>query len=62
MSLFTSVILQKGKSSANNFDPEFTKEPVELSPVENDIVDAIGIEVFEGFSFANPDYFVSTSS
>ena len=57
---FVSVSLQKGKKSASNFDPEFTKEAVKLSPVENAVVAAIEPEVFDGFSFTNPEYFVSS--
>jgi len=54
------LLLQKGKKSASNFDPEFTKEAVKLSPVEKAVVAAIEPEVFDGFSFTNPEYFISS--
>ncbi len=57
--LFVFLInFQKGKKSASNFDPEFTKEAVKLSPVEAAVVAAIEPEVFDGFSFTNPEYFL----
>ena len=48
---------QKGKKSVSNFDPEFTKEPCRLSPVDQNVIAAIEEEVFEGFSFTNPEMF-----
>ena len=50
---------QKGKKSANNFDPEFTKETTNLSPVDPQVVAAIAPEVFDGFSFTNPELYGS---
>jgi len=41
----------------SNFDPEFTKEPCRLSPVDQNVIAAIEEEVFEGFSFTNPELF-----
>jgi len=52
--------LQKDKTSVENFDPEFTREPVKLSLVEASVVEAIEPEVFEGFTFTNPEYYVSS--
>lgn len=48
---------QKGKKSVSNFDPEFTKEPCRLSPVDHNVIAAIEDEVFDGFSFTNPQMF-----
>ena len=45
-------------TSASNFDPEFIKEVCRLSPVDPTIIAAIEPEVFEGFSFTNPDVYV----
>lgn len=50
--------MQRGKKSAGNFDPEFTKEPCRLSPVDTTVIAAIEPEVFEGFSFTNPELFI----
>lgn len=58
MTLLCILILQRGKKSASNFDPEFTKEPCRLSPVDPTIIAAIEPEVFEGFSFTNPELYV----
>ncbi len=55
-SLF-SLPMQKGKKSASNFDPEFTREPCRLSVVDKAVVAAIEPEVFEGFSFTNPQMY-----
>ncbi len=41
----------------SNFDPEFTKEPCRLSPVDPTVIAAIEPEVFEGFSFTNPEMY-----
>ena len=51
---------QKGKKSVSNFDPEFTKEPCRLSPVDHNVIAAIEDEVFEGFSFTNPQMFTAS--
>lgn len=50
----------KSKKSASNFDPEFTKEPCRLSPVDPNVVAAIEPEVFEGFSFTNPETYIAS--
>ena len=50
---------QRGKKSASNFDPEFTKEPCRLSPVDSTVIAAIEPEVFDGFSFTNPEYYIA---
>ena len=50
---------QRGKKSVSNFDPEFTKEPCRLSPVDPTIIQAIEPQVFEGFSFTNPEMYHS---
>ncbi|XP_064406888.1 protein kinase C alpha type-like [Halichondria panicea] len=47
----------RGKKSVSNFDPEFTKEPCRLSPVDPTVIAAIEPEVFEGFSFTNPEMY-----
>jgi hypothetical protein len=43
-----------------NFDREFTSEPVRLSLVDSTIIAAIEPEVFEGFSFTNPELYVQS--
>lgn len=53
------TLLQRGKKSASNFDPEFTKEPCRLSLVDSTVIAAIEPEVFEGFSFTNPEYYLA---
>lgn len=59
-SVTDSLFSQKGKKSANNFDPEFTQEPCRLSPVDANVIGAIDPEVFDGFSFTNPELYVRT--
>eukprot|EP00731_Ephydatia_muelleri_P029444 Em0020g1088a len=48
----------KGKKSVTNFDVEFTKEPCRLSVVDQTVVTAIEPEVFDGFSFTNPELYM----
>lgn len=38
----------------NNFPPEFTDEPVYLTPDEDRIIDKIDQSEFEGFEYVNP--------
>lgn len=52
-----NVSLQRGKKSVSNFDPEFTREPCRLSPVDPTVIAAIEPEVFQGFSFTNPEMY-----
>lgn len=47
----------KGKKNHDNFDPEFTSEPCRLSPVDANVIGAIAPEVFDGFSFTNPELY-----
>lgn len=37
-----------------NFPPEFTDEPVQLTPDEDRIIDQIDQSEFEGFEYVNP--------
>jgi atypical protein kinase C iota type len=37
-----------------NFPPEFTDEPVQLTPDEDRIIDKIDQSEFEGFEYVNP--------
>jgi novel protein kinase C epsilon type len=46
----------KNKRDVLNFDPEFTKEEPNLTPVNPDVVKTIDQKEFEGFSFYNTDY------
>ena len=47
---------QKNKRDVMNFDPEFTKEEPNLTPVNPEVVRTIQQEEFKGFSFYNSDY------
>jgi atypical protein kinase C iota type len=58
--IFSFFPLQKGKKNHDNFDPEFTKEPVRLSPVDANIIAAIDPGAFEGFSFTNPELYIDS--
>lgn len=46
--------VQRSARAANNFDPEFTKEVPQPSPVDDNVVKEIDAEVFGSFSYTNP--------
>ena len=54
--LISIFFFQKNKRDVLNFDPEFTKEEPNLTPVNPDVVKTIDQKEFEGFSFYNTDY------
>ena len=43
----------KGKGDCANFDEEFTSEAPEVTPTDQERVDAIDQREFEGFTFVN---------
>ncbi|RDD39433.1 Protein kinase C alpha type [Trichoplax sp. H2] len=46
----------KSYKSADNFDPEFTKESIALTPTDKTIIQNVDQSEFEGFSFVNPEF------
>lgn len=46
----------KSAVDTDNFDPEFTMEHAQLSPVETALIQTINQEEFAGFSFVNNDF------
>ena len=55
------LFLQKGKYDVSNFDPEFTLEAPQLSPVPQSDVN-IDQSEFKGFSYTNPEFDHSQSN
>lgn len=43
-----------GEFGLDNFDSQFTNEPVQLTPDDDDIVRKIDQSEFEGFEYINP--------
>lgn len=43
-----------GEFGLDNFDSQFTNEPVQLTPDDDDIVKKIDQSEFEGFEYINP--------
>lgn len=55
------AVLQKEAASAENFDSQFKKLPVDLSPADMSVLINTKGDEFEQFSFVNPYYYPSTS-
>ena len=47
---------QRNRTDANNFDKDFTKEDPCLTPLDQQLVDAINQNEFDGFSYVNADF------
>lgn len=46
----------KSAVDTDNFDPEFTNDPAQLSPVDTALIQSINQSEFAGFSFVNNDF------
>ncbi|KAK5856546.1 hypothetical protein PBY51_008133 [Eleginops maclovinus] len=48
--------MKKNKKDTCNFDKEFTKMPVDLTPTDKLVIMNLDEEDFLGFSYTNPEY------
>lgn len=49
-----TIILQKSKLDASNFDIEFTGKAPKISPTDSRVLDAIDQSGFQGFTYVGP--------
>lgn len=49
-------ILQRNRRDTCNFDKEFTKMPVDLTPTDKLVIMNLDQDDFLGFSYTNPEY------
>ncbi|MFT7812113.1 protein kinase C beta type-like [Arapaima gigas] len=49
---------QKSKKDTCNFDKEFTKMPVELTPTDKLFIMNLDQNEFQGFSYTNPEFVI----
>ncbi len=49
---------QKSRRDVGNFDKEFTKMAVELTPTDKLFIMNLDQNEFQGFSYTNPEYII----
>ena len=52
-------IWQRDKRDASNFDKEFTRQPVELTPTDKLFIMNLDQNEFAGFSYTNPEFVIN---
>lgn len=52
---FFIIPLQKAPEDVNNFDPDFTQEEPNLTPIDDPLIPSINQEEFCNFSFTSPE-------
>ncbi|KAJ3614097.1 hypothetical protein NHX12_017674 [Muraenolepis orangiensis] len=53
-----SPICQKSRRDVGNFDKEFTKMAVELTPTDKLFIMNLDQTEFQGFSYTNPEFII----
>lgn len=55
---FSLLLWQKSRRDVGNFDKEFTKMAVELTPTDKLFIMNLDQNEFQGFSYTNPEYII----
>ncbi|KAG7237089.1 hypothetical protein INR49_032839 [Caranx melampygus] len=55
---FCSVSVVKSRCDVGNFDKEFTKMAVELTPTDKLFIMNLDQNEFQGFSYTNPEFII----
>uniref|UniRef100_A0A803TDG7 AGC-kinase C-terminal domain-containing protein n=1 Tax=Anolis carolinensis TaxID=28377 RepID=A0A803TDG7_ANOCA len=50
--------LSKDRTDTSNFDKEFTRQPVELTPTDKLFIMNLDQNEFAGFSYTNPEFII----
>uniref|UniRef100_A0A3Q3L8N5 AGC-kinase C-terminal domain-containing protein n=1 Tax=Mastacembelus armatus TaxID=205130 RepID=A0A3Q3L8N5_9TELE len=54
--MMSTLHLQRNRRDTCNFDKEFTKMPVDLTPTDKLVIMNLDQDEFLGFSYTNPEY------